>query len=82
MRPQTPYAPSFLKGTYEGQDYHPEGAHGSGGHAGTEGEIVANGYAISATPEDRHEPEPGQLFARVTIREIRHPAIKSAEAIR
>jgi hypothetical protein len=32
--------------------------------------IAANGYAISATPEDRHEPEPGQIFARVTIREI------------
>jgi hypothetical protein len=39
---------------------------------------LVNGYAISATPEDRREPEPaGQVFARVTIREIRHPAISS-----
>src|SRR5262249_28445594 len=25
------------------------------------GSIIANGFAISATPEDRREPEPGQL---------------------
>jgi hypothetical protein len=41
------------------------------------GQIAANGFAISFTPENRREPEPGQLFARVTIREVRHPAIKS-----
>jgi hypothetical protein len=39
--------------------------------------MVANGYAISRSPEDRKPPEPGQIFARVWIREIRHPAIKS-----
>jgi hypothetical protein len=32
--------------------------------------IAANGYAISATPEERHEPEPGQVFARVWIKEV------------
>jgi putative DNA primase/helicase len=42
-----------------------------------EGRIVANGYAISGNPDDRREPEPGQIFARVTIREIRHPAISA-----
>jgi hypothetical protein len=41
------------------------------------GEIVANGYAISNGTEDRREPEPGQLFARVTISEIRKPAISA-----
>lgn len=34
------------------------------------GEIVANGYAVSS-------PAPGQLTARIWIREIWHPAIKS-----
>ena len=52
-----------------------------GGYAADEassGQMVCNGYAISATPEDRHEPElPGQLTARVRIKEVRHPAIKS-----
>jgi hypothetical protein len=40
-------------------------------------QIAANCFAISSTPEDRREPEPSQLFARVTIREARRPAIKS-----
>jgi hypothetical protein len=45
------------------------------------GRMVANGFAISGSnggnPEDRKPLEPGQLIARVWIREIRHPAIKS-----
>jgi hypothetical protein len=41
------------------------------------GTMAANGFAISATPEDRKPLLPGQLTARVWIREIRHPAIKS-----
>jgi hypothetical protein len=45
---------------------------GTGKHEGNHG---GNGYAVSATPEDRREPEPGQIFARVTIREIRPPAL-------
>jgi hypothetical protein len=44
---------------------------------GDRGEIVANGYAISSNPEDRREPEPGQLACQVWIREIRHPAISA-----
>jgi Family of unknown function (DUF5906) len=40
--------------------------------------LTGNGYAISSNPEDRHEPEPGQIFARVTIREIRPPALGPA----
>jgi hypothetical protein len=42
-----------------------------------QGVMVANGYAISSTPEDRKPVEPGQLACRVWVREIRHPAIKS-----
>jgi hypothetical protein len=38
------------------------------------GTIVVNGFAISATPEDRHEPEPGQIFARIRIRTVKPPA--------
>ena len=41
------------------------------------GVTVANGYAISSTPEDRKPPEPGHIACRVWVREIRHPAIKS-----
>lgn len=41
------------------------------------GRMVCNGYAISATPEDRKPLAPGQLTAKVWIREIRHPAIKA-----
>jgi putative DNA primase/helicase len=41
------------------------------GGEGHSGEIVANGYAISHSPEDRREPEPGQLFARVWIKQGR-----------
>jgi hypothetical protein len=39
--------------------------------------MVCNGYAISATPEDRREPEPGHLVARVWVKEIRPPAISA-----
>jgi hypothetical protein len=39
------------------------------------GQMAANGFAISATPENRKPPEPGQLTARVWIREIRPPAL-------
>ncbi len=39
------------------------------------GRMVANGFAISATPEDRHEPGPGHLACRVWIRETRPPAL-------
>jgi hypothetical protein len=39
------------------------------------GMMAANGFAISATPEDRKPPEPGQLTARVWIKEIRPPAL-------
>ena len=37
------------------------------------GEIAANGYAISSTPEDRRPLEPGEMACRVYIKEIRHP---------
>ena len=40
-----------------------------------QGAIVVNGFAISATPEDRQEPEPKQLFARIRIRTIKPAAI-------
>jgi hypothetical protein len=46
-------------------------------HEDLRGRLVINGFAISATPEDRKPLEPGQIIARVWIREIRHPAIKS-----
>jgi Protein of unknown function (DUF3631) len=39
--------------------------------------VVANGYAISTTPEDRRPLQPGEMACHVTIREVRHPAIKS-----
>ena len=77
---RTPYVPSFCDGTYEARGGR-EGTHGdSNGHdadtvTDQPGEIVANGYVISATPEDRREPEPGQLTARIWIREIRPPAL-------
>jgi hypothetical protein len=38
--------------------------------SGGNGRIVANGFAISMNPEDRHEPEPGPVFARVWVKEI------------
>lgn len=44
------------------------------------GQIVVNGFAISATPEDRHEPEPGQIFARIRIRTVK-PAATTEPAI-
>jgi putative DNA primase/helicase len=44
---------------------------------GPPGRMVANGFAISHSPEDRKPLLPGQLIARVWIREICHPAIKS-----
>jgi hypothetical protein len=39
--------------------------------------IVANGYAISTAPEDRRPPAAGARICRVSIREIRHPAISA-----
>ena len=30
-----------------------------------------NGFAISSSPEDRREPEPGQIFTRIRIRTIK-----------
>lgn len=46
---------------------------GSKGNYGGNGSLVADiiPRAITATPEDRREPEPGQIFARVRIHEIR-----------
>jgi hypothetical protein len=41
------------------------------------GRMVANGFAISHSTEDRKPMEPGQIVARVWIKEIRHPALKS-----
>jgi hypothetical protein len=41
------------------------------------GQMIVNGFAISATPEDRKPLLPSQLSARVWIREIRPPAISS-----
>ena len=69
VRPQTPCAPSMCEGAHEGT----HGTHGN--HGGGNGQIVANGYAISATPEDRREPEPGQIFCRVWLKETRPPAL-------
>jgi putative DNA primase/helicase len=39
------------------------------------GAMVINGFAVSATPEDRKPPLPGQLTARVWIKEIRPPML-------
>ena len=39
--------------------------------------VIIYPRAISNNPEDPREPEPGQIFARVSIRKIRHPSIKS-----
>ena len=39
-----------------------------------QGTIVVNGFAISATPEDRKPPEPGQIFTRIRIRTIKTTA--------
>jgi hypothetical protein len=39
-----------------------------------QGAIVVNGFAISASPEDRKPPEPGQLFARIRIRTVKPAA--------
>jgi hypothetical protein len=39
------------------------------------GEIAANGFGISSSPEERKPLEPGQVCCRVRIREIRHPKI-------
>jgi hypothetical protein len=37
------------------------------------GQIVVNGFAISATPDDRKPQEPGQLVVRVWVRTTRPP---------
>ena len=57
------------------------------GHGVAEPEIVAtegvvNGFAISATPEDRKPPETGPLTARVTLRIVRSPAASPQHARR
>ena len=49
--------------------------HASNGHG--DFEIVANGYAISHSPEDRKPLESGPLTCRVAIRQIYHPPISS-----
>ena len=41
------------------------------------GEIVVTNFAISNNPEERRPLEPGEIACRVTIREIRHPAISA-----
>jgi hypothetical protein len=56
-----PQSESREKGNYEG-NYAP-------------GVMVANGYCITGDPEDRKPPAPGQLIARVWIKEIRPPAL-------
>lgn len=63
-------------GTESDSDHEIRAAADSNG-SNPEGVIGANGFAISSNPEDRREPEPGQIIARVTIREIRHPAISA-----
>jgi hypothetical protein len=86
--PQPPYLPSLDEGKHEGKhgdvDYVPTATadpvfvtEAQLVDGKPPGQIAANGYAISATPEDRKPLEPGQLAARVWIKEIRHPAIKS-----
>ena len=42
-----------------------------------QGQVVVNGFAISATPEDRHEPEPERTFARIWIRTHRPEVVSS-----
>jgi hypothetical protein len=39
-----------------------------------QGQVVVNGFAISSSPDDRREPEPGQIFTRIRIRTIEPPA--------
>jgi len=47
------------------------GAGSAGSFAYTTSAVMAaNGHAISTTPEDRCEPEPGQVLARIWVKEI------------
>jgi hypothetical protein len=39
------------------------------------GVMAVNGFAISHCPEDRKPLEPGQLTARIWVKEIRPPAL-------
>jgi putative DNA primase/helicase len=64
-----------VKNPPQGKGY--EFAPDSAGTVAPSGEMVANGYAISHTPEDRRPLEPGQLACRVWIREIWRPAISA-----
>lgn len=67
--------PSFGQGKHEGN----HGDHDASSQQATSdidtmtgqppGELVANGFAISSSPEDRKPLEPGQLTAKVWIRE-------------
>ena len=77
--PPTSYAPTTKTGRIWEMRAHMMKNQTRRAHMATEtpDEIVANGYAISQPPEDRREPEPGQIFARVWLKEVRHPAIKS-----
>jgi putative DNA primase/helicase len=63
--PPTSCLPSKGKGKHEGE------------HGTEPSQIAANGYAISSGTDDRKPMEPGQVACKVTIKEIRHPAINA-----
>jgi hypothetical protein len=84
--PRPPYLPSLDEGKYVGK-YGAEGNHGLSdieavheeltAQGEPTGEMVANGFAISHSPEDRKPLEPGELGCRIWIRQIHRPAISA-----